>query len=308
MSFQFQLAIGGCALGSAKTPTGITPAKRHTTSFASGKLLHKPEEIQTLIATHLDGNVPASKFHPMPGGQLIALLGLAGSGKTTLMNDHLWTPDAKQYSIVFAEPEGDLLATPSLLKEMGLVIEALIKSNKYKYTPFRVEEGVDEIVPFEHDALRKVQPAPPVSDIGVIMVDSFRKFFYEPGQSTGAGGVNNELFITLTEWAVFARRTGLTIIVSLNPLLDDEEKLMPLAMRVAGSVDTTIVLEGKPSDTGFMAIKASSRFWPSRAWFTGNITMKNRGRFDTNLSQKKEVFSFSNTAINNLVAPLIKGQ
>lgn len=269
--FTFMMRLGHHVIGCGASPKAVSLSKTIIPLLGSDlpffvastpqPLIHKPEQVRILVNA---GN----KDIALPGGQVIVVLGRTGSGKTTLLNSLITTKGSNQLIVPFCEPEGDLVMTESLLSVVGSVIQDLIQKNGYKYTPFQGETAAEVPLYTERELIDRM---PAASEIGVVSIDSLRKFFYSESKSTGTGGVNNEMFILLTELSVFAHHTGLTFIITLNPLIEDDEKLRGLASRVAGSVDTLITLYGSPADTGILTGELTSRFMPSRK--THNISV-----------------------------------
>lgn len=296
MKYSFLFQLGDYAIGMGGSPTVVTRSTQTSVNVVSSPLplLQKPEDISVSLHPDLKAMHKAGRAS-FQGGQLIVLLGLTGSGKTTML-DRLLVPNGiNMHKIIFGEPEGVMVSTPALLRTIGHTIEDLVVANDYDYKPIAGASS-EAIEPIEFALGYDI---PSGSEVGIIAIDSLRKFFYAPGGSTGAGGVNNEMFMLLTELSVFARRTGLTFLVTLNPLLDDEEKLAGLASRIAGSVDTTILLEGRPADTGSLSFKISSRYWPSRQWVSGNVSTALLGK----ISAKEEMMTFEEAESIEMAAP-----
>lgn len=268
--YSFLFSVGGYSIGEGASPSDVTISRNHSANILAPNRPFFKSDAAIGVDFHekIRGRLKNAAGGSMQGGQLIVLLGLTGSGKSTMLSKFMVPRGIGHSRIIFGEPEGNLVSTPALLSEIGRVMAGNMAINKWKYAPFA--GGGDPVLVPEREL--GILPEPkPIPDIGIIAIDSLRKFFYAPGKSTGAGGVNNEMFMLLTELGIFAKHTGLTFVVTLNPLLDDEEKMMSLAHRVAGSVDTTIVLTGRPADTGQLTLQATSRWWDSRGWFQATI-------------------------------------
>lgn len=62
-------------------------------------------------------------------------------------------------------------------------------------------------------------------DKRVVILDSARSFLFAPSRSTGAGGVNNELFIMFSKISSSLAKLGKCLIVTFNPMNVDKDQL-----------------------------------------------------------------------------------
>lgn len=94
----------------------------------------------------------------------------------------------------------------------------------------------------------------------LILVDSYRAFFYAPSTGgTGAGGVNMGLFANMTMLDIVARAIGKIVIVVVNPLTNDADKLSFYAEAVEGSVEGVIIPLGVDPTTKALRFTTKSR-------------------------------------------------
>lgn len=129
----------------------------------------------------------------LPTG-VIVVMGMSGSGKTRLTRDFMFANNARSRYVTYGEP---------------------VQQNFAELYP-----GAD-VAEFEPMLATTVATYLIDPSTDLVIVDSLRYLFYGEGKSTGKGGVNMELFTSLTFLDNVASALGKTVIVIINPLTDD---------------------------------------------------------------------------------------
>lgn len=103
----------------------------------------------------------------------------------------------------------------------------------------------------------------------VVIVDSARSFLYGPSNSTGQGGVNNELFVMLSKISAELAKVNKILVISVNPMTSRAEAIDSISQALEGSVSSLINLgfEGGSRILPFFA-DMTSRLFNQRQHFS----------------------------------------